>query len=496
MRRHRVARTLVYSHRWLGIAGGVLIFVWFASGIVMMYARMPALDPTERIARLAPLDVSTLRIAPAAVAPDATRLTISMLGDRPVYRVVAGGQPRTIFADTGETLAPVNADRAVEIAKAFSVGDDSTVQYEARLEDADQWTFGVRGQMPLHRISLGDADGTRLYVAERSGEVVMKTTASGRRWGFFGAVLHWIYFTPFRRNATLWAQTIIWTSIAGVVMSIAGLLWGVWRYSPSRRFRLRRQPRRSPYAGLMRWHHVAGLIFGVTTITWIFSGLLSMEPWDWTPGTAPTREQRDGVSHGPLRPGEIGLDMLKQAVASYGTDRPKEIEVLRFRGRDFVRAQAGIVSLDNPFNGPDTTLHADEILAAAREAMPGAAIEGVFWMDRYDSYYYDRDGRLSLPVLRVRYADPQRTWLYLDPARGAIVRKEERLSRINRWLYHGLHSFDFPFLYYHRPLWDIVVIVLSLGGMLLSATTMLPAWRRVRRRLRLRGRWPDRRAPL
>jgi hypothetical protein len=95
---------------------------------------------------------------------------------------------------------------------------------------------------------------------------------------------------------------------------------------------------------------------------------------------------------------------------------------------------------------------------------------------------------LSLPVLRVRYNDPQQTWLYLDPRRGAIVRKEERLTRINRWIYHGLHSFDFPFLYYHRPLWDIVVIGLSLGGMVLSATTMLPAWRRVRRRMRAMGR--------
>lgn len=488
MRHHRVARTLVYSHRWLGIAGGVLIFVWFASGIVMMYARMPVLDPTERIARLSPLDVSALRVEPGSVVPDATRLTITTLGGRPVYRAIAGGRPRTIFADTGETLAPVSADRAVEIAKAFSGGDETSVQHNARLEDADQWTFGVRGQMPLHRISIGDADRTRLYVAERSGEVVMKTTASGRRWGFLGAVLHWIYFTPFRRNAALWTQTIIWTSIAGVALSIAGLLWGIWRYSPSRRYRLKRQRRRSPYAGLMRWHHYAGLIFGVTTITWLFSGLLSMEPWHWTAGTAATGAQRDGVSRGPFRTGDIALDTLKQAIAAYGTDVPREIEVVRFRGRYFLRADAGIVSFDAPFRGPDTTLHADEILAAAREAMPGAAIEGVFWMDQYDSYYYDRDGRLSLPVLRVRYGDPQHTWLYLDPRRGAIVRKEARLTRINRWLYHGLHSFDFPFLYYHRPLWDIVVIVLSLGGMVLSATTMLPAWRRVRRRLRLMGR--------
>jgi hypothetical protein len=124
------------------------------------------------------------------------------------------------------------------------------------------------------------------------------------------------------------------------------------------------------------------------------------------------------------------------------------------------------------------------MLAAARDAMPGAVVADVRWLEEYDSYYYDRGRALSLPVLRVRYADPNATWLYLDPRRGAIVRKEERLTRLNRWLYHGLHSLDFPFLYYRRPLWDIVVIVLSLGGIVLSATTFAPGFHRVKRNLR------------
>ena len=46
--------------------------------------------------------------------------------------------------------------------------------------------------------------------------------------------------------------------------------------------------------------------------------------------------------------------------------------------------------------------------------------------------------------------------------------------RLLRWLYQGLHSLDFPFLYFERPLWDIVVIVLSIGGTVVSATTLVP----------------------
>jgi len=87
-------------------------------------------------------------------------------------------------------------------------------------------------------------------------------------------------------------------------------------------------------------------------------------------------------------------------------------------------------------------------------------------------------------VLRVRYDDPQQTWLYVDGVRGTPLRKEERLTRLNRWLYHGLHSLDFPFLYYQRPLWDIVVIALSAGGLALAVTTIVPAVRRFRRHAR------------
>jgi len=482
VRHHRVVRTLVYTHRWLGIGLGVLFLAWFASGIVMIYARMPVLDPAERLARLAPITFTAVRTAPGAVAGEASRFTITTLDGRPVYRVTANRSQQTTFADTGEVLPALTADRALQVARAFAGA--AAVRHDGRLEDADQWTFSVRGQMPVHRIAVADSEGTRLYVAERSGEVVMKTTASGRRWGYLGAVVHWVYFTPLRRQSGLWNSVIVWVSIAGTVMAGAGLAWGLWRFSPFERYRLKQAPSRTPYAGLMKWHHVAGLVFGLTTITWIFSGLLSMDPWAWSPSTAPTPAQRAAVSRGALRPADVPLASLQRGLAAYGVATPTEIDIIRFRGRHYLRASAGLVALDAPAQGPDDSFHADEMIGAAREAMPGVPIAGVYWMTEYDAYYYSRGSTLNLPVLRVRFDDPQRTWLYLDPRQGAIVRKEERLSRMNRWLYHGLHSLDFPFLYYRRPLWDVVVVGLSAGGILLSVTTMWAAYRRLRRGVR------------
>jgi hypothetical protein len=119
---------------------------------------------------------------------------------------------------------------------------------------------------------------------------------------------------------------------------------------------------------------------------------------------------------------------------------------------------------------------------AARAAAPDGASTELTWMSEYDEYYYDRDRGLPLPILRARYSDAESTWLYLDPASGAIASVMRRPDRVNRWLYHGFHSLDPAWLRNRRPAWDAVVLMLSLGGIVGVASSLLPAWRRVRRR--------------
>jgi hypothetical protein len=415
-------------------------------------------------------------------------------------------------------LPPLAADDAVAVVRGFVPAHAGTARHDARLEEPDQWTLSsaLRPLFPLHRVALGDEAGTDVYVSARTGEPVMKTTRRERVWGYLGAVVHWLYFTPLRRNTGLWVDLVVWLSLAGTVMCSTGLVWGLWRFSPSARFRLCRVPSHSPYQGLMKWHHYAGLLFGLTTTTWIFSGLMSMTPWDWSPGHTPTRAQVDAVSGGPLRVEAVTLDRIRRVLTALSPAfAPKEVEVAQFAGAPFAVAyrppddvrqlawlntdlpafvepatlEHRLVWVEEPERGLFTRFADDAVEQAARRAMPGAAIADAAWLRSYDDYYYDRTGTLALPVLRVRFRDAVDTWLYLDPFKGAVVRKEEQRTRLERWLYHGLHSLDFPALYFRRPLWDIVLVVLSIGGIVSSATTLVPAWRRLMRHLRrLTGR--------
>ena len=47
--------------------------------------------------------------------------------------------------------------------------------------------------------------------------------------------------------------------------------------------------------------------------------------------------------------------------------------------------------------------------------------------------------------------------------------------------YYGLHVMDWPGFFNRRPLWDIVTIVLLAGLAAISITTLLPAFRRLKR---------------
>jgi hypothetical protein len=82
--------------------------------------------------------------------------------------------------------------------------------------------------------------------------------------------------------------------------------------------------------------------------------------------------------------------------------------------------------------------------------------------------------------VRVRLEDQSKTWLYINPRTASIQARYTDRSRWERWLYNGLHSLDFPYLYHHRPLWDITVIVLSVGCCLLSITGIILAQRYLR----------------
>ena len=165
------------------------------------------------------------------------------------------------------------------------------------------------------------------------------------------------------------------------------------------------------------------------------------------------------------------------------TSRLARIRMPRAMRRRIERPARVFVSADSGTPGIRQGFTQDELLTAARAAMPGMEPSEVTWLTAYDSYYYDRTGGRHLPALRAKFDDPDETWLYLDSTDGSLVLAEVRGSRAERWLYQGLHSLDFPGLYQTRWAWYPLIIGLSLGGLALSLTSLVIAWRFLRGKL-------------
>jgi hypothetical protein len=141
--------------------------------------------------------------------------------------------------------------------------------------------------------------------------------------------------------------------------------------------------------------------------------------------------------------------------------------------RDRLLVAAGTMRVrEEPFS-------VDSLMTRLQTALPGETVVEQTLLTEYDNYYYSRGGQTPLPVLRVKYADAAQTWIYVDPEMSRVLGSVPKLARVERWLYNGLHSLDFSFWYSRRPLWDIGMIVLLLGGLASSAIGAFLGARRI-----------------
>jgi hypothetical protein len=468
-----VKKWLIQLHRRLAIVLWAPFIVWFASGIAMLFGGMPGLRPTDRLRLLEPVPVGKIAVSPmeaargAAVPGSLESVSVVTVLGRPAYRF---NGTATVFADSGERLERVDAAASVRIVASSLRLAPERVHYARMLAAPDQWTVGLGLHSPLHVLTVDDGRGTEAYVSAHTAEVVLTTDRRSRAIGWVSAIPHWFYLTAIRSQERLWRQVVLWTSALGAIVACAGVLVGVVQY-------------RARYAGVKRWHHRAGVLFGPFAVTWIVSGWLSMQPFQWAAPSDLRPRIIDSLSGGGLDVSTFPrLDHDKWLATTGGAGQ--EIDLIRAFGEPrYVIRDAGaapmVVSASTLTRRPP--FDANAIAARLRTAMRDAPVGASSTLTDYDAYYHDREHSLPLPVARVEFADAQRTIAYIDLATGALVADFTRRQRIERWAYHGLHSLDFPVFDHARLLRTIIVITLCAGGLTLSVLGAAMAVARLRR---------------
>lgn len=211
-----------------------------------------------------------------------------------------------MFADSGELMSSLDLDQSRAVVGTFARVTPGKVRHVQTLKQIDQWTLGQSRQLPLHKFAVDDGAGPEVYIQPRTGDIAAYTTARSRTLAWMGTIPHWLYFAALRENQPLWYKIIVWTSGLVCVLAVLGLIIGTMLLKRPRPFRLSAA---IPYSRWMRWHYITGLVFGIFTLTWAFSGLLSMEPFEWT--RAQGLQVRPNVFNG----GQVDLNRF----ATYGS---------------------------------------------------------------------------------------------------------------------------------------------------------------------------------
>ncbi len=470
-------RTMVIVHRYLGIAVGVLMLIWFASGIVMMYVGFPRFTEQERASTLSPIPwQACCRVGDGLIPDDQQfyRIQIENILGVPVLRLRRPPRPDAVI-----DLAQGVGVRGFDIGDARAIALDAVRRTAARATvvsaatiDEDQWTVGrYRRDRPLHRFTFDDPERSTIYVSSTSGQIVLHTTSVQRFWNWLGAIPHWFYFTALRSDGPLWSETVIWASILGTFLTVLGLYLGIAQ------FRRGKDGKLSPYRGLFYWHHLSGLVFGIFTLTFVVSGLVSMNPWGFLESRGGGGEI--GRLEGPLpRWGEVRASLAAIEARSINA---VSLTTAPLAGHLFWLAtdsEGTATRLDSVGNA--APLSESELAQAAERIAGENGIAAQGMLHDEDAYYFSHHDQVVLPVYRIIANDADKTRYYLNPTSGALLRRADSDARWHRWLFAGLHRVDFTAWLRARPVWDAILITLMLGGLAASATGIYLAVRRIR----------------
>lgn len=506
---------LYETHRWLGVVLALFMLVWFATGLVIMYSTPTAQTRAQQLAHAEVLQ------------PEAGWLSLGEVWQRSAEQRQAAAEQRKAKPAGGEAASakpggePALADARLRRSAGepvWLVEDTQGLRYALSAVDgglretdrtqalriAQNW-FVAEGRnpaeliylesveapailrnrdslRPFHRIASNDGD--ELLISARTGEVLHAST----RWqrGLFWAG-NWIHlFKPLDLLGLgdIRHDVQLWSGAGATIACITGLIIGWLRWRPGFGGKpTYSQGRTQPYREFwFKWHFWTGLIGGTVALGWALSGFVDTNPGKiFSNGEVSKAELKHYLGAevpatmldwrpAPLRLAGTGIDVVELNWRRLGGET-----VLLAQGRDGLR-------LPLTPNGAGPRFSENAIGDAVQRLAGETKVAAVSVLDDYDSYYYPRHHQglveKPLPVVVVELDDEAGSRVYLDPQDGQLLAKLDRSRRVFRWLYSGLHHWDFGWLYY-RPLWDVWMLTWVGFGLVLGASSLVIGWKRL-----------------
>jgi hypothetical protein len=482
----------IVVHRWLGLTAGLMVLVWYLTGLGLHWRPMPSVLSPEEVSRTQgesfSLTLASKSFADVLQGRTGVReVLLRRAGSRLVYDVRRmDGTVEILDAQNGRSLLPVNEALARDIAQTLV--PRSTIHSAVLMRGPDAY-YTNRRQL-AYRVTFDDIGETRVYVGTATASVAARASIQHRLYQHFVNHPHYFSFDlPVRRRyPALFESALMILNIVALVLVASGVVVSIRRFTRvgwfgGNGFR----------DGIVRkWHYLVGTIFSITTLGFVLSAFFLLFRENNVPQLAivPTQDEQARIGR-PLDRAQavpLPLTSLDPSRTPVAIDRLSTVSLKRVLDvplyvlrdsvghQDIIRADTG-----QPFTVDPSWL------ADVAGAFLGAPVKlsDVEYMSDYDSYYYARHNRYPpLPAYRATVDNDDRTLLYLSAETGEVTGRANREFRIRRWLVIGPHTWDWPFLVRRPALWTAVSLTVlggglwvTLSGLYLGLQTVLGAGR-------------------
>lgn len=459
----------------------LIFLIWFLSGFLMIYSGFPRADKKKTFEKQETLNKYATQIKTLAidsVTPE--QLTLSVLHKKPVYLY-----SNTIIDAT--TLTPITSFTNKALDSLIINDYNTTIKDKKIITDFDSWIPWSRYQkyFPIHKYYLADNTKTEVYLSEKTGTVVQETTSKTRWFARFGAIPHWFYYKSLRLNQGLWADFVIWLSGIGCIMCLSGLVVGIYRSRKWRKAKKKGLLGFSPYKEKWyRWHHIVGMTFGVFAFTFVFSGMISLldvPQWQWiisskTETNYPElwKEQANDINQFTLS--------IETLLNNPNFPNIKSVQYQKFNNTPYYVIQQEYgkpiwidASKPEPTQKIFTTKEIEDIATQKFDKLNYKTTI----MTESDGYY-----RGSTETVKFVFDDVDNSWFYVPLADPNSVRLLNKNERLGRWLYQGLHTFNFPVFEGIDWLRKTLLIIVSIFGTIISLTGVILGYRYFKRKIK------------
>ena len=476
---NKIARRL---HRFTGVVIAIFFIMWFITGIILLYHGYPRVTDTDRYTHMRRIDPDRLpdlydipglsdSVAVSTLSVDnrlgETVWTLSNISRHTATPMEAKPETGGKFVIAGDSLiSPKSITNEVLDSIACEWAGSENISKVDTLHQRQQWVMYERYEksLPILRYYFDDPDKAEIFVSQKTGEVLQSTNRSQRIWSWIGAIPHKLYLPFLRKDVKRWENVLLVGGLFCLFAALSGMYMGIYYLIVNWR---RNHKLGSPFRkGIWRYHHIAGLIFGIFTIAWGISGSLAMQR---VPKWLVNYEGDYFVSSSklwgkkPLELSEYHLDYRElfnkySAIKHISWTHFGNIPVYHLvNDTEDVYIDASQKDSVRPLDIPQEIVE-----QAVRRYFGKDTSFSITLMDNYDEYYLSRSGVYPLPVWKVDVDNPDGSRLYISPSDG-YVKYLNRNRMAKKWLFGATHYLGIKYFVMHNTLRHICLWLLSIG---------------------------------